>query len=100
MVVANAPRGSVRMTGMIAVLARQMLKYAPAELFPVRLEPELRRARDGRAAVDDTTASDIEREALRRYLKVTLSNTRCGSSARNAATTYVVCRSSDTRVRS
>jgi hypothetical protein len=41
-----------------------------AESFPVRLEPELRRAHDERAAADDTTASGVVREALRRYLKV------------------------------
>jgi hypothetical protein len=41
MVGANAPRGSARMTGMVAVLAPQMLKYAPAESLPVRLEHEL-----------------------------------------------------------
>jgi predicted transcriptional regulator len=43
---------------------------APADSFPVRLEPELRRALDERAAAEETTASQIGREALRRYLKV------------------------------
>lgn len=43
---------------------------APAESFPVRLEPEPRRALDERAAADDTAASEVVREALRRYLKV------------------------------
>lgn len=33
--------------------------------------PELGRALDERAAQDETTASEIKREALRRYLKVT-----------------------------
>ncbi|MBW3626171.1 MAG: ribbon-helix-helix domain-containing protein [Actinobacteria bacterium] len=42
----------------------------PAESLPVRLDPELRRALDERAAADNTTASDVLREALRRYLKV------------------------------
>jgi hypothetical protein len=42
----------------------------PAESLPVRLDPELREALDGRAATENTTASDIVREALRRYLKV------------------------------
>ena len=49
---------------------RPAMGSAPAEPFPVRLEPELRRALDERAAVDDTTASEVVREALRRYLKV------------------------------
>lgn len=38
--------------------------------FPVRLDPELRKALDHRAATDHTTASDVVREALRRYLKM------------------------------
>ena len=49
---------------------RPAMGSAPAESFPVRLEPELRRALDERAAADDTTASDVVRQALRRYLKV------------------------------
>ncbi len=49
---------------------RPAMGSAPAESFPVRLEPELRRALDERAATDDTPASEIVREALRRYLKV------------------------------
>jgi hypothetical protein len=43
---------------------------APADSFPVRLDPELRNALDRRAAADKTTASDVVREALRRYLEV------------------------------
>jgi hypothetical protein len=42
----------------------------PAELFPVRLAPELRRALDERAAAEDTPAAESVREALRRILKV------------------------------
>lgn len=49
---------------------RPAMGSGPADSFPVRLEPELRRALDDRAAIDDTTASEIVREALRRYLKV------------------------------
>jgi hypothetical protein len=48
---------------------RPAMGSAPAESFPVRLEPELRQALDERAAADDTTASEIVREALRRFLK-------------------------------
>jgi Arc/MetJ-type ribon-helix-helix transcriptional regulator len=36
----------------------------------VRLDPELRQAVGKRAASDHTTASEVVREALRRYLKV------------------------------
>ena len=49
---------------------RPAMGSAAAESFPVRLEPELRRALDERAAADDTPASEVVREALRRYLKV------------------------------
>ena len=49
---------------------RPAMGSAPAESFPVRLEPELRRALDERAAADHTPASEVVREALRRYLKV------------------------------
>jgi hypothetical protein len=49
---------------------RPAMGSGPADSLPVRLDPELRRALDERAATDNTTASDIVREALRRYLKV------------------------------
>jgi hypothetical protein len=49
---------------------RPAMGSAPAESVPVRLEPELRQALDQRAAADETTASEVVREALRRYLKV------------------------------
>ena len=49
---------------------RPAMGSGPAESLPVRLDPELRLALDERAAADNTTASDIVREALRRYLKV------------------------------
>ena len=42
----------------------------PAESLPVRLDPELRKVLDERAAADNMTASDIVREALRRYLEI------------------------------
>jgi Ribbon-helix-helix protein, copG family len=48
---------------------RPAMGSGPAESFPVRLDPELRRLLDERAATDHTTASDVVREALRRYLK-------------------------------
>jgi Ribbon-helix-helix protein, copG family len=48
---------------------RPAMGSGPADAFPVRLDPELRKAVDDRAAADHTTASDVVREALRRYLK-------------------------------
>ena len=49
---------------------RPPMGSGPADTLPVRLEPELRKAVDDRAARDHTSASDVVREALRRYLKV------------------------------
>lgn len=48
---------------------RPAMGSGPADTLPVRLDPELRRAVDARAAAEHTTASDVVREALRRYLK-------------------------------
>lgn len=49
---------------------RPPMGSGPADSFPVRLDPELRDALDKRAAKDETTVSDVVREALRTYLKV------------------------------
>lgn len=49
---------------------RPAMGSGPADSLPVRLDPELRRALDERATAENTTASDVVREALRRYLKV------------------------------
>lgn len=49
---------------------RPAMGSGPADTLPVRLDPELRRALDDRAATEHTTASDVVRKALRRYLKV------------------------------
>ncbi len=49
---------------------RPAMGSGPADSVPVRLDPELRKALDDRAAADNATASDIVREALRRYLEV------------------------------
>ncbi len=49
---------------------RPAMGSGPADTLPVRLDPELRQALDDRAAAEDSTASEIVREALRRYLKV------------------------------
>ena len=49
---------------------RPPMGSGPAESLPVRLDPELRKVLDERAAADNMTASDIVREALRRYLEI------------------------------
>ena len=49
---------------------RPAIGTGPAEVVPVRIEPELRAAIDARAEADHTTTSEIIREALRRYLDV------------------------------
>jgi hypothetical protein len=49
---------------------RPMIGEAPSEIVPVRLDPALRQAVDARAEADETTASDIIRQALRRFLDV------------------------------
>lgn len=49
---------------------RPPMGSGPAGTLPVRLDPELRRAVDDRAAAEKKTASEVVREALRRYLKV------------------------------
>jgi hypothetical protein len=48
---------------------RPSMGPATADSLPVRLDPELRKAVDERAAAEHTTASDVVREALRRYLR-------------------------------
>jgi predicted transcriptional regulator len=42
----------------------------PADVVPVRIDPELREAIKARAEADRTTTSEIIREALRRFLDV------------------------------
>ena len=49
---------------------RPMIGDAPSEVVPVRLDPALRQAVEVRAEADDTTASDIIRQALRKFLDV------------------------------
>ncbi|MFN8027115.1 MAG: CopG family transcriptional regulator [Acidimicrobiia bacterium] len=48
---------------------RPTMGSGPASVLPVRLDPELRRALDERAASDETTVSAVVREALREYLR-------------------------------
>ena len=49
---------------------RPAMGSGPAEVVPVRLDPELRAAIDARAEADQTTISDIIRRALRSFLDV------------------------------
>ncbi|HZT66206.1 MAG TPA: CopG family transcriptional regulator [Acidimicrobiales bacterium] len=49
---------------------RPTIGSGPAEMVPVRLDPDLRRAVDQRAVADKTTTSEVIRQALRQYLKV------------------------------
>jgi hypothetical protein len=49
---------------------RPSIGTGPADVVPVRIDPELRAAIAARAEADDTTASEIIREALRRFLDV------------------------------
>jgi len=49
---------------------RPMLGAAPADIVPVRLDPDLKQAVEARAEAEHTTTSEIIREALRRFLDV------------------------------
>ena len=49
---------------------RPMLGTAPADVVPVRLDPDLKQAVEARAEAEHTTTSEIIREALRRFLDV------------------------------
>lgn len=49
---------------------RPSMGSAAAEVVPVRLDPELKEAVESRAEREQTTTSDIIREALRKFLDV------------------------------
>ena len=49
---------------------RPSMGSGPADVVPVRLDPELREAVEARASEDDTTTSDVIRRALRKFLHV------------------------------
>ena len=49
---------------------RPPMGSAPAEVVPVRIDPELRAAIEARAEAEDATTSEIIREAIRRFLDV------------------------------
>jgi len=48
---------------------RPTMGSAAAEVVPVRLDPELKKAVERRAERDDTTTSEIIREAIRSFLE-------------------------------
>jgi len=47
---------------------RPLLGSGPADVVPVRLDPDLRAALEARAEAEETTASEIIRRALRSYV--------------------------------
>ena len=47
---------------------RPAMGSGPADVVPVRIDPELKAAIEARAEADQTTTSEIIREALRRFL--------------------------------
>jgi hypothetical protein len=49
---------------------RPSMGSGPAEVVPVRLDPELRAAVEERAEAEHRTPSEVIREALRRFLEV------------------------------
>lgn len=49
---------------------RPPMGSGPADVVPVRIDPELRASIEARAERDHSTVSDVIREAIRRYLDV------------------------------
>ena len=49
---------------------RPAMGSGPADVVPVRIDPELKAAIEARAEADHTTTSEIIREALRKFLVV------------------------------
>jgi len=49
---------------------RRRMGSAPAEVVPVRIDPELKALIEARAAADASSTSEVIREALRRFLEV------------------------------
>lgn len=49
---------------------RPAMGSGPAEVVPVRIDPELRAAIEARAEAESTTTSAVIREALRKFLDV------------------------------
>ena len=49
---------------------RPPMGSGPAQVVPVRIDPELRAAIAARAEADQTSTSEVIREAIRRFLNV------------------------------
>lgn len=49
---------------------RPAMGSGPADVVPVRIDPELKAAIEARAEADHTTTSEVIREALRKFLEV------------------------------
>lgn len=49
---------------------RPWMGSGPADVLPVRIDPDLRAAIEARAKAEHTTTSEIIREAIRRFLEV------------------------------
>lgn len=49
---------------------RPPMGSGPADVVPVRIDPELRAAIEARANAEHTTTSEIIRQAIRRFLEV------------------------------
>ncbi|MCP4307473.1 MAG: ribbon-helix-helix protein, CopG family [bacterium] len=49
---------------------RPPMGSGPADVVPVRIDPELKAAIEARAETDHTTTSEVIREAIRRFLHV------------------------------
>ena len=49
---------------------RPAMGSGPADVVPVRIDPELKAAIEARAEADHTTTSEIFRDALRKFLEV------------------------------
>lgn len=66
---ANEAEAGLDITELRRRPGRPSMGSGPADSFPVRIDPELRTALETRAYRDNTTASDVIRDALRSYLK-------------------------------
>jgi hypothetical protein len=49
---------------------RPPMGSGPADVVPVRIDPELKAAIEARAKIDNTSTSEVIREAIRRFLDV------------------------------
>lgn len=49
---------------------RPAMGSGPADVVPVRIDPELRAAVEAKAQSEDTTTSEVIRQAIRKFLEV------------------------------